>query len=126
MKKTIRLTESDLVNLVKRVIMEQSQNKMSNNPAIMKYELGRQKKGYDTDEDIEERLIILYLMGKGNDRLTSIKILNGSNYESIQDEESENFMNWLVSIGLERGDVYVDTNNKSKVLNKVKELELKR
>jgi len=35
-------------------------------------------------------------------------------------------MDWLESIGLDREDIYVDTDNESKVLNKVKSLEMKK
>lgn len=91
-----------------------------------RYDERRKSRGYDTPIDIEERLTILYLMNnRGINRLDAIKELNDSNYESIQDSEGETIMDWLQTIGLERGDMTVDNANQSKVLNKVKELELK-
>jgi hypothetical protein len=123
MKKVIRLTESDLTKIVKRVISEQS--KKGQNSLTPMYDERRKRRGYDTPIDIEERLIILYLMdSRGKNKLGAIKELSGINYESIQDKESEEIMDWLESIGLDREDIYVDTDNESKVLNKVKTLEL--
>jgi hypothetical protein len=121
MKKVLRLTESDLMRIVKRVISEQQKS------LTPMYDERRKRRGYDTPIDIEERLIILYLMNNRRiNRLEAIKELNGINYESIQDREGEKIMDWLQTIGLERGDMTVDSANQSKVLNKVKTLELKK
>jgi hypothetical protein len=117
MKKIIRLTESDLTRIVRRVINEQG------DPALTYYNDKRKKRGYDTPNDIEERLIILFLMSKGKSRLEAIKELNGSNFESIQYSNDEDIMDWLETIGLKRGDIYINNDNRIRVLNKVKELE---
>ena len=35
----------------------------------------------------------------------------------------EDFMDWLESMGLERGDVFIDNDNMGRVLNKLKSLK---
>ena len=95
MKKIIRLTESDLTRIVRRVIMEQ------------------------TADDLENRLAVLYLMkSKKLDKKSAEDYLfNKGNYESFlqQPSTTEVYMDWLESVGLEREDVYVGGDNYQRV-----------
>jgi hypothetical protein len=106
----------------KQYLSEQSQNEQSD-PAMKRYEDRRKRNGYDSEYDIQDRLVILYMMAKGLSRLDAIKELNSSNFDSYVSTFGEPIMDWLETIGLERGDIFVDNNNKNKVLNKVKEIE---
>lgn len=91
MKKIIRLTESDLTRIVRRVIMEQT----AEDPTAL-----------------QNRLAVLYLMkSKKLDKKSAEDYLfNKGGYDNFLTNgfrQNEEYMDWLESVGLERGDVYV-------------------
>lgn len=124
--KKILITEEEksrILDMHKNLIIKEQ-----NDPAMMKYENRRKEYGYDSPEDIQERLVILYLIKNGKNKIDAIKEVNGVGYENIItkfDGQNEDYLNWLVSVGLSREDVYVDNNNKTKVLTIVNNLEKK-
>jgi hypothetical protein len=81
-----------------------------------------------TDEEVQNRLAVLYIMKTQKlDKLKSENYLkNEGGYDNFItgfDGQNEPYMDWLKSIGLERGDVYIDGGNRDRVLTKLKELE---
>ena len=82
-----------------------------------------------SDSDLQNHLAVLYIMNTQKlDKTAAEKYLkyDEGGYENFItgfDGQNEDFMNWLESMGLERGDVFIDNDNMGRVLNKLKSLK---
>jgi hypothetical protein len=101
MKKIIRLTESDLTRIIKRVIMEQETNGkelefilVKNFLRTIKPEITLKRSDYNNVDSLFE---------------------NFTDEEEPLDTLKQKYMNWLAKNGFEQGDIYIDNNNKSRV-----------
>ena len=124
MKRIVRLTENDLTRIVKRVLKEQSEL----NPRLEKLY---------TPQFLENILIDRYFREnyKGNPKVNNVsdwlfddlkdrdfsgkfeEITNAVNEESSLQTELTKYKKWLTTIGLSASDVYVDKNNRYKIID---------
>jgi hypothetical protein len=80
------------------------------------------------DADLQKRLAVLYIMKKQklNKDKAMVYLHNQGGYDNFItgfDGQNEEYMDWLQTVGLKRGDAYVDAGNRDSVLNKLRELE---
>jgi hypothetical protein len=101
MKRIIKLTESDLTRIVRRVIMEQGTNgkelefiMVKNFLRTIKPEITLKRTDYNNLDSLFE---------------------NFTNEKETLDTLKQKYMNWLMKNGFEKVDIYVNNNNMSRI-----------
>jgi hypothetical protein len=101
MKRIIKLTESDLTTIVRRVIMEQGTNgkelefiMVKNFLRTIKPEITLKRTDYNNLDSLFE---------------------NFTNEKETLDTLKQKYMNWLMKNGFEKVDIYVNNNNMSRI-----------
>ena len=101
MKKIIKLTESDLTRIVKRVISEQESNGKELEFILVKNFLKTINPQIRLDMNNYKNLDILFE--------------NFTNENETLDTLKQKYMNWLVKNGFQKEDIYVNKNNMGRI-----------
>ena len=101
MKRIIKLTESDLTRIVRRVIMEQGTNGKELEFILVKNFLKTINPQIRLDMNNYKNLDILFE--------------NFTNENETLDTLKQKYMNWLVKNGFEKVDIYVNNNNMGRI-----------
>jgi hypothetical protein len=101
MKKIIKLTESDLTRIVKRVISEQESNGKELEFILVK--------NFLKTINPQIRLEI------NNYKNLDILFENFTNEKETLDTLKQKYMNWLVKNGFQKEDIYVNKNNMGRI-----------
>ena len=101
MKRIIKLTESDLTRIVRRVIMEQGTNGKELEFILVKNFLKTINPQIRLEMNNYKNLDILFE--------------NFTNENETLDTLKQKYMNWLVKNGFEKVDIYVNNNNMGRI-----------